>query len=78
MTDTERLLTLVAGALQVSRDAVTPSLASAELEEWDSLAHLRVLMLVEEEFEIRVEMEVAGQLDSVSEILDYIRQNRSA
>ncbi len=78
MTDSERLLTLVAGALQVSRDAVTPSLASAELEEWDSLAHLRILMLVEEEFEIRMEMEVAGQLESVSEILDYIRRNRSA
>lgn len=74
MTDTERLLTLVAEALQVSRDVVTPSLASAELEEWDSLAHLRILMLVEEEFEIRVEMEVAGQLDSVSEIFDYIRR----
>ncbi len=44
--------------------------------ERDSLGHLQILMRVEEEFGISVDMEAAGELASISEILDYIERKR--
>ncbi len=76
MSDADRLVALVTEALQLPAGSLSPDSTSAELDEWDSLAHLQILMRVEEEFGVSVEMEVAAELASISEILDYIERER--
>ncbi len=76
MSDADRLVALVTEALQLPAGSLSPDSTSAELGEWDSLAHLQILMRVEEEFGVSVEMEVAAELASISEILDYIERKR--
>ncbi len=77
MSDADRLLAVVADILGVSLESLGPDSACADLNEWDSLAHLRILMMVEEEFGISVDMQAAGELESIAEILEYIRRKRS-
>ncbi len=76
MRDADRLVALVAEALQLPAGSLGPDSASAELDEWDSLGHLQILMRVEDEFGISVDMEAAGELASISELLGYIERKR--
>ena len=76
MRDADRLVALVAEALQLPAGSLNPDSTSAELDEWDSLGLLQILMRVEEEFGISVDMEAAEELASIAEILDYIERKR--
>jgi acyl carrier protein len=76
MSEADRLVALIADALDVPVDSLTLQSGSPGLEAWDSLAHLRILMMVEEEFGISVDMEAAAELDSISAIVDYIRRSQ--
>ncbi len=70
--EARRLLTLVAEVLDVPPERVSLETRAEELEEWDSLGHLRVLLAVEEEFEIAVDMDVAPELDSMNRLLAWL------
>tara|TARA_B100000131_G_C17596740_1_gene401625 strand:+ start:286 stop:501 length:216 start_codon:yes stop_codon:yes gene_type:complete len=39
---------------------------------WDSLNHLRIILEIENEFDISIEHEIIPDLNSVKKILDYL------
>ncbi|MFQ5513644.1 MAG: acyl carrier protein [Myxococcota bacterium] len=78
MIDPERLLALIADVVGLPAGQISPMLRSAELDEWDSLAHLEIMMRIEEEFGVHVDMEAAGELESIPEILAFLERSRSA
>ena len=56
------------------RDIVRNSTA-ADLEKWDSLSHLRLIMELEESFGIAFDDEQVGQLASVQRIMEVVGNN---
>jgi acyl carrier protein len=42
--------------------------------EWDSLKHLHIIFALEDEFEVSVEEEMFGELNSFQNILKYLTQ----
>lgn len=42
------------------------------LSNWDSLNHLRIILEIENEFDISIEHEIIPDLNSVKKILDYL------
>ncbi|MFC6438699.1 acyl carrier protein [Bowmanella sp. JS7-9] len=48
------------------------SLSSDDIEEWDSLAQIRLLTTIEKHFSIQFEIEQIDQLKSVSSLVDAI------
>ena len=54
--------------------AVTPELTAADLEEWDSLQHIRLVISVEREFALKFTAAEIGTLKNVGEFVELIRQ----
>ena len=51
---------------------VTPAMTAADVDGWDSLTHVRLLLTVEREFRIRISAAEAGKLQSVGDLMHLI------
>ena len=69
---------LVAEALQLPIDQVTPRLAFGGISQWDSMGHMSIMMLLEERFHIAIDAEVIANLTSVTAICDYLDKSKKA
>jgi len=63
---------LVAEALQLPIDQVTPRLAFGGIKQWDSMGHINIMMLLEERFGIAISTDVIATLTSITAICDYL------
>jgi acyl carrier protein len=52
-----------------------PRTVASSVPEWDSLAALTLVSLIEEEFNLRINLSEIGRLTSFAEIFDYLAAN---
>jgi acyl carrier protein len=52
---------------------VTPELTAAEVAEWDSLSHIRLILAVERTFKIKFSAAQTAGLQNVGQLADLIR-----
>ena len=69
---TGRVQALLAEAIRVPEEMVTPELAFGDLPEWDSMGHMEVMMRLEEEFGVEINADTIAALISIPLICDYI------
>ena len=50
----------------------TPELTAHDVEEWDSLSHIRVIVTIEEEFDIKFSVSEIVELNNVAEMVALI------
>lgn len=67
-----RIQSVLAEALQVPADQVTPALAMGDLPQWDSMGHMEVMMLLEQHFGIEITNDTIANLTSVPAIYSAI------
>jgi acyl carrier protein len=67
-----RIQTVLAEALQVPADLVTPELAMGDLPQWDSMGHMEVMMLLEQHFGVEINNDTIANLTSVPAIYSAI------
>jgi acyl carrier protein len=65
----EALRSLLAQTLKVSADRITPDTVASDLPAWDSLAHVNLMMSLEQAFDIMLDVEEFPELTSVRAIL---------
>lgn len=70
----QRVQTILAEAIQVQPDEVTPELAFGDLPQWDSLGHMEVMMRLEEQFGVEINADTIAALVSVPEICKYLEE----
>jgi acyl carrier protein len=63
-------------ALKVEPEMVTPELSFGDIPQWDSMGHMEVMMLLEENFGVEINPDTIANLVSIPEICDYIGQRR--
>ena len=51
---------------------VTETTNSDDIEDWDSLEHINLVVAIEEEFKIKFEMNEVGKMKNVGEMVDVI------
>jgi citrate synthase len=68
----DQVRALVAEALQVSSDQITPVLEFGGIKEWDSMGHMGVMLLLEQRFGIPIDADVIASLTSVLVICEHI------
>lgn len=68
----QQLAGTIARALQLPEEQVTISSSVETLEEWDSLAHLMVIMEVEQGFNVQFSTEEIPQLTSAQKLQDAL------
>ena len=71
---TSQVQTLLAEAIQVPVELVTPELAFGDLPQWDSLGHMEVMMRLEEQFGVAIDADTIAALISVPEICAYLEK----
>ena len=52
-----------------------PSVTQDSLSDWDSVAHITLLTVIDEEFGISTDLEEAHELSSYSAVLDYVQRS---
>jgi len=61
-------------ALKVEPVLVTPELSFGDIPQWDSMGHMEVMMLLEENFGVEINPDTIANLVSIPEICKYIDQ----
>jgi acyl carrier protein len=56
---------------------VTPTLTAQEVEDWDSLAHIRLIISIEQEFGIRFQTTEVNNFKNVGELVALIQKKMS-
>jgi acyl carrier protein len=68
----------LAQALRLPVERVTPALAFGDLPQWDSMGHMEVMMVLENQFGIEINAETIAALTSIPAICAYIQENGHA
>nr|YP_010172769.1 acyl carrier protein [Eucampia zodiacus]QSH90550.1 acyl carrier protein [Eucampia zodiacus] len=71
----ERLQTIVSNQLGIDKEKVVPSADFTKELGADSLDVVELVMSFEEEFDIEIADEEAGEMSTVQDALDYINAN---
>jgi len=69
-----RVQLIIAEALNLTIEEVPPEAVQANFSEWDSMAYLSILSIIEDEFGVSVSEENIDKFGSVPQILDEIRK----
>ena len=70
----EKIQYVIATTLKVSSDKITRETSDKDLAAWDSLAHVNLMMSLEQTFDLFLEVEDFPKLTSVPAILDYVTE----
>jgi acyl carrier protein len=71
----EKLRDVLAAALQLPPERVTPELVQGHVPTWDSQGHLELIMSLEAAFGVEFELAEATALRSVGEIAAALRRH---
>lgn len=53
---------------------VTPALSAKDVDGWDSLAHIRLILTVEKAFKVRFSTSEIGALENVGDLVKLIQE----
>lgn len=53
--------------------AVTPALSAKDVEGWDSLAHIRLMLTIEKAFKVKFSTSEIGQLENVGDLVALMK-----
>lgn len=72
MENAERIRMIVSDVLEIDSERVQEGSQQADLAEWDSLAQLRLVTALEQEFGVRPTMREIAELTSIPAIARYL------
>ena len=73
-----QIQSVIATLLKVPPDKITRETLAADLAGWDSLAHVNLMISLEQTFDLLLEVEDFAKLTSVAAILQYLREQGRA
>jgi acyl carrier protein len=74
----QKIQNVIASTLKVTPDKITRETSDKDLVAWDSLAHVNLMMGLEQTFDLFLEVEDFTQLTSVPAILEYLKEQGKA
>lgn len=69
----DKLMDIIADALDIDKNRLSLDTQKSEIEEWDSLGHLIILSMVESEFNIKIPFEKVNEINKIEDFLEYIK-----
>ena len=68
----DQLQEIVASALKVSPDEIQRTTSSDDLEAWDSLGHVHIMIAIESAFNIYMDVEDFAEMDGIPAMLEFL------
>lgn len=72
----ERIKKIMAELFNVNIETIPDEATIKEIENWDSLNHIKLIMEIENEFNIKFDTEVIPELNSLEKIINEIEFHR--
>jgi acyl carrier protein len=69
----DRLATIFQDVFDEDSIVVTPGLSAKDVDEWDSLTHIRLILTVERAFKIKFSTSEIGRLETVGDLVALIK-----
>lgn len=70
----DRLRDVVIKQLKIDPSAYSEDLGAGDIPEWDSLAHMNLIMAVEREFKVTFDVADAVDLETVGDFQDALKR----
>ncbi|WP_309396742.1 acyl carrier protein [Cerasicoccus maritimus] len=74
----DKLRDLIIAQLKIEPGQYSDELGAGDLPEWDSLAHMNLIMAVEREFKITFDVADAVDLETVGDFQDALRRYQAS
>ena len=68
-----RLAEIFEGVFDEDSIQITPELSAKDVDGWDSLSHIRLLLTVEKAFKIKFSTSEIGKLENVGDLVKLIK-----
>ena len=68
-----RLAEIFAGVFDEDTIQITPELSAKDVDGWDSLTHIRLILTVEKAFKIKFSTSEIGKLENVGDLVSLIK-----
>lgn len=68
----QTILKVVADVLECNEDELSTTYSKEENDEWDSVNALRMFVIIENEFKIRLDMETFLKVETIQDIIDLV------
>jgi acyl carrier protein len=68
----DQLQEIMATALELPAGAIRENSTMEEIEEWDSLGHVHIMVALEQAFDLYMNVDDFAELDNVPAILKYL------
>lgn len=65
---------IVATTFCIDENQITPQSSSEEIEEWDSLGHIKLILKLESAFHIKLNITVIPKLTNIKAIIEELKQ----
>ena len=70
----ERLKNVILNVFPDLQFEITPIMSSSDIDEWDSMTHLNLVMQVQEEFNITMEFNDVISIESIGDLMEYLEK----
>ena len=67
------LINFIARVMGVDPDTLSADTAYGSIEKWDSLMHMRMVMEIEEEYDVEIPIEEIPNIKTIKEFYAYIK-----
>ena len=74
--DVQKFIENFAEAIDIEASELTAETEFRNLDEWDSVAYISVIAMMDEEYDIQIEMAQFKQLKTLGDIAEYIENNK--
>ena len=68
----EKVTSTLRSVLENDTIAVTPEMTAHDADEWDSFAHIRIILTIEQEFGIKFATPELAQFENIQQLVDMI------
>lgn len=68
----KQFIQFIAGVMEVDPDLLSEDTAYGAIEKWDSLMHMRMVMEIEEEYDVEIPIEDIPNIKTLKDFYRYI------
>ena len=76
MTTADRVKSVVAAVLKVPEQSLTPQSSPDEIQAWDSMRHLQIILGLEEEFGVQFTADEIDGLQTINALCAWLDEHR--
>ena len=68
----QELIDFIAGVMEVDPSTINEDTAYGQCEKWDSLMHMRLVMEIEEEYDVEIPIDEVPNIKTIKDFYQYI------